>query len=310
MLRGVVHDPTARRMGGVAGHAGLFSTADDLTKFCRMLLNGGALPGGARILSPLTVARMTSPATPAIEANIRGLGWDLDSSFSSNRGEFLPLGSFGHTGFTGTSLWLDPATRTFVIFLSNRVHPDGRGDVTPVRARVASIVASAITDITPAAAAALMWPRHTFDSQTPAVPPPAPLPVLNGIDVLAAGGFAPLKGLRIGLVTNHTGRAQNGQSTIDLMFTSPNVKLVSLFSPEHGIRGILDADVPSSKDEATGLPIHAYALVVPVGAAARMAGGGSKSRVYSRTRRPVAQEISRITSTKGSWTPRSLTRRT
>ena len=110
MLRGVVHDPTARRMGGVAGHAGLFSTADDLAIFCRMLLGGGAM-GATRILSPLAVARMTSPATPAGEANVRGLGWDIDSSYSANRGELLPLGSFGHTGFTGTSIWIDPATR-------------------------------------------------------------------------------------------------------------------------------------------------------------------------------------------------------
>ncbi len=139
-LRGVVHDPTSRRMGGVAGHAGLFSTAADLAIFCRMLLDGGAV-GSARVLSPLAVERMTSPASPAGEANIRGLGWDVDSSYSSNRGEFLPLGSYGHTGFTGTSLWIDPASRVFVVFLSNRVHPDGRGDVTPLRARVASIVA-------------------------------------------------------------------------------------------------------------------------------------------------------------------------
>ena len=108
-VRGVVHDPTARRMGGVAGHAGLFSTAADLATFCRMILGGGA-HRGVRILSPLAVARMTSRATPAEERNVRGLGWDIDSSFSSNRGELLPIGSFGHTGFTGTSLWIDPAS--------------------------------------------------------------------------------------------------------------------------------------------------------------------------------------------------------
>jgi len=261
MMRGVVHDPTARRMGGVAGHAGLFSTADDLAKFCRMLLNGGALPGGARILSPLTVARMTTPSTPSAEPNIRGLGWDMDSSYSANRGELLPLGSFGHTGFTGTSLWMDPATSTYVVILSNRVHPDGKGDATPLRARIATIAASAIADIAPARAQQLMWPRQVFDSQTAAVTPPATLPVQNGIDVLAANGFLQLKGLRVGLVTNHTGRARNGQSTIDLLFKASStpalgMKLVSLFSPEHGIRGILDANVPSTKDEATGLPIH------------------------------------------------------
>jgi uncharacterized protein YbbC (DUF1343 family)/CubicO group peptidase (beta-lactamase class C family) len=262
MLRGVVHDPTARRMGGVAGHAGLFSTADDLAKFCRMLLNGGALPGGARVLSPLTVARMTSPSTSATEPNIRGLGWDLDSSYSANRGELLPLGSFGHTGFTGTSLWMDPATNTFVVILTNRVHPDGKGDATPLRARIATIVASAITDVSPKTAHELMWPRRAFESQTSAVTPPVTLPVQNGIDVLAAGGFAQLKGLRVGLVTNHTGRARNGQSTIDVLFKASTTagpagfKLVSLFAPEHGIRGILDANVPASIDDATGLPIH------------------------------------------------------
>jgi CubicO group peptidase (beta-lactamase class C family) len=122
MLRGVVHDPTARRMGGVAGHAGLFSTAADLAIFCRMLLDGGVYRS-VRIMSPLTVAKMTTPSTSAVERNVRGLGWDIDSSFSSNRGELLPVGSFGHTGFTGTSLWIDPASDVYVVFFTNRVHP-------------------------------------------------------------------------------------------------------------------------------------------------------------------------------------------
>ncbi len=142
-LRGVVHDPTARRMDGVAGHAGLFSTAADLSRFCRMLLNGGSL-GAARILAPATVARMTAPSTPAGMRDVRGLGWDIDSSYSANRGELFPIGSFGHTGFTGTSLWLDPRTKSYVIFLSNRVHPDGKGDVTPLRARIATVAAAAL----------------------------------------------------------------------------------------------------------------------------------------------------------------------
>ena len=255
MLRGVVHDPTARRMGGVAGHAGLFSTAADLTIYARMLLGGGAV-GATRVLAPLTVARMTSPATPAGEPNVRGLGWDLDSSYSANRGELLPLGSFGHTGFTGTSIWVDPATRVFVIFLSNRVHPDGRGDVTPLRARVATIVGSALVDVPREVAARTAFNRQPFDSQTPAVAPPAQIAVMSGIDVLRADGFKALAGLRIGLVTNHTGRARDGAATIDLLASAPNLKLAALFSPEHGIRGILDANVPSSRDEKTGLPIH------------------------------------------------------
>ncbi len=151
MLRGVVHDPTARRMGGVAGHAGLFSTAADLASFCRMLLGGGTFQG-AHILSPLAVEKMTSDASPDLNTTIRALGWDIDSAYSSNRGELLPVGSFGHTGFTGTSLWIDPATGMFVIFLSNRVHPDGKGDVTPLRARVATVAAAAVTSLPPAAA--------------------------------------------------------------------------------------------------------------------------------------------------------------
>jgi CubicO group peptidase (beta-lactamase class C family) len=146
-LRGVVHDPTARRMGGVAGHAGLFSTAADLSIFCRMLLNGGSL-GGARILSPAAVQRMTMAATPPGVKDVRGLGWDIDSSDSGNRGDLFPIGtSFGHTGWTGTSLWLDPQTKGYVIFLSNRVHPDGTGDVTALRGEVASIAAAVLSEM-------------------------------------------------------------------------------------------------------------------------------------------------------------------
>jgi uncharacterized protein YbbC (DUF1343 family)/CubicO group peptidase (beta-lactamase class C family) len=252
MLRGTVHDPTARRMGGVAGHAGLFSTADDIARFARMLLRGGELDG-VRVLSPLTVARMTSPSTPEDEANVRGLGWDMDSSYSANRGELLPVGSFGHTGFTGTSIWVDPATQVFVVFMSNRVHPEGKGDVTPLRARVATIAASAFTAVP---STGLTGTRRTFDSQTPAVPPPAYAPVQTGIDVLRAGGFAALKGMRVGLLTNHTGLARDRAPTIDVLADAPGVTLAALFSPEHGIRGLLDATVPSAKDEKTGLPIH------------------------------------------------------
>jgi uncharacterized protein YbbC (DUF1343 family)/CubicO group peptidase (beta-lactamase class C family) len=253
-LRGVVHDPTARRMGGVAGHAGLFSTAADLSIFARMLLNGGTY-NGTRILSPLTVAKMTTPASAPGDPNVRGLGWDIDSSFSSNRGELLPLGSYGHTGFTGTSLWIDPVTREFVVFMSNRVHPDGKGDVTPLRARVATIAASAITDAPSEAGWTRLMTGRDFG---PSGPPPArakSAPVQTGLDVLRAQGFAPLRGKRVGLITNHTGRARDGATAIDLLFTAPDVKLVALFSPEHGIRGILDSNVPTEVDEKTKLPI-------------------------------------------------------
>jgi uncharacterized protein YbbC (DUF1343 family) len=254
MLRGTVHDPTARRMGGVAGHAGLFSTAADLAVFCRMLLDGG-VAHGVRILSPLTVAKMTTPSTSLTERNVRGLGWDIDSAYSSNRGELLPLGSFGHTGFTGTSLWIDPATRMFVVFLSNRVHPDGKGDVTPLRARVATIAASVVTDVPPGLRTAAVWTGRDFGPSGSAGPPPRPAAVLSGLDVARADGFAALRGKRIGLVTNHTGRARDGATTIDLLHNAKDLTLVKLFSPEHGIRGILDANVPSSRDE-TGLAIN------------------------------------------------------
>ncbi|HEY9500187.1 MAG TPA: serine hydrolase domain-containing protein, partial [Pyrinomonadaceae bacterium] len=144
-LRGEVHDPTSFRMNGVAGHAGLFSTASDLAIYCQMILDGGQYHG-TRILSPLTVAEMTRPRLVTPQGGTRGLGWDINTSFSSNRGELFPLGSFGHTGFTGTSIWIDPASDMFLIFLSNRVHPNGKGDVGPLRGRVALIVAGSVTD--------------------------------------------------------------------------------------------------------------------------------------------------------------------
>ena len=254
MLRGMVHDPTARRMGGVAGHAGLFSTAADLAIFCRMLLDGGEYRG-TRILSPLTVAKMTSPASPAVERNVRALGWDLDSAFSSNRGELLPLGSFGHTGFTGTSLWIDPTTNLFVVFLSNRVHPDGKGDVTPLRARIATVAATAITELPDDFRSTAVMTGRDF-GPSGALPAPQPaVAVATGIDVLRSTGFAILRGKRVGLVTNHTGVARDGATTIDLLHGAKDVTLVRLFSPEHGIRGILDAAVPSATDEKTRLPI-------------------------------------------------------
>jgi uncharacterized protein YbbC (DUF1343 family)/CubicO group peptidase (beta-lactamase class C family) len=255
-LRGIVHDPTARRMGGVAGHAGLFGTARDLSRFARMLLNGGELDG-ARILSAASVTRMITPSTPAGMTAVRGFGWDIDTTYSSNRGDLFPVGSFGHTGFTGTSLWLDPASNGYVIFLSNRLHPDGKGDVTPLRGRVATIAAAALSG-----GVSRLAPSPRDTTRVPASSAPSPVqvgpgaPVLPGIDVLARGDFAPLKGKRVGLVTNHTGLSASGVPTIDLLHKAPGVQLVALFSPEHGIRGIVDADVPSSQDERTGLPIH------------------------------------------------------
>jgi uncharacterized protein YbbC (DUF1343 family)/CubicO group peptidase (beta-lactamase class C family) len=265
-LRGQVHDPTANRMGGVAGHAGLFSTADDLAIYCQMILNGGQY-NGVRILSPMSVATMTRPRVVTEEGAARGLGWDIATTFSTNRGDLFPPGSFGHTGFTGTSLWLDPASETFTVFLSNRVHPDGKGDVGSLRGRVASIVAASITDSTVEqaraesarfAAEALSGAARLSSRANPTarLEPPVDAEVLTGIDVLERDGFKQLAGLRIGLVTNHTGRNRSGRQTIDVLHKAAGVRLVALFSPEHGIRGLMDEKVSDSKDEKTGLPIY------------------------------------------------------
>jgi uncharacterized protein YbbC (DUF1343 family)/CubicO group peptidase (beta-lactamase class C family) len=253
MLRGVVHDPTARRMGGVAGHAGLFGTAADVSIFCQMLLNGGTYHG-TRILSPLTVDKMTTTASSPGVRDVRGLGWDLDSAYSSNRGELLPIGSFGHTGFTGTGVWIDPLTKMYVVFMSNRVHPNGKGDVTPLRARIATIAASAVTDV-PESARERRFTSSVLNPSGAAAAAAPVVPVQTGLDVLRSEGFAPLRGKRVGLITNHTGRARDGATAIDLLFSAPDVRLVTLFSPEHGIRGVLDSNVPASIDDKTKLPI-------------------------------------------------------
>jgi CubicO group peptidase (beta-lactamase class C family) len=145
ILRGEVHDPTAWRMGGVAGHAGLFSSARDVAIFAQMFLDQGTYPGG-RILSPMSIHAMTSPQSPEIGTDVRGYGWDLDSIYSSPRGDLF-RGGYGHTGFTGTSLWIHPPTDSFVIILTNRVHPDGGKDINHLRGAVANIVAASVSEL-------------------------------------------------------------------------------------------------------------------------------------------------------------------
>ncbi|HEX7421072.1 MAG TPA: serine hydrolase domain-containing protein [Thermoanaerobaculia bacterium] len=139
MLRGVVHDPTARRMGGVAGHAGMFTTAADMAKFARALLNGG---GG--VFTPETVKQMTSVQSPLGLAVRRAGGFDIDSGFSRPRGSLFPLGSYGHTGWTGGMIWIDPYSRTFYVFMSNRVHPDGKGNVLSLQRDLGTLVAESV----------------------------------------------------------------------------------------------------------------------------------------------------------------------
>jgi uncharacterized protein YbbC (DUF1343 family)/CubicO group peptidase (beta-lactamase class C family) len=258
-MRGEVHDPRAYEMGGVAGHAGLFSTADDLAIFCQMILNKGEY-NGTRILAPYTVERMVSAQTLPT-SQMRGIGWDVNTSYSSNRGDLFPVGTFGHTGFTGTSIWLDPASETFVVLLTNRVHPNGKGDVTRLRSAVASIVAGAITEAPHAPVLSHLNSPPTYVDAPRAVvnrtvPSGSLHPVLTGIDVLERDGFKQLEGRRVGLITNHTGRDRAGRSTIEVLAAAKNLKLVALFSPEHGLRGAEDSPVANTRDEKTGLPIY------------------------------------------------------
>jgi uncharacterized protein YbbC (DUF1343 family)/CubicO group peptidase (beta-lactamase class C family) len=237
MLRGVVHDPTSRKMGGVTGHAGLFTTAGDMAKYARMILNNGA-----NVLKPETVKLMTTPQTIATVFERRGLGWDIDSAFSRPRGKTFPIGSFGHTGFTGTSLWIEPQTKTFIVFMSSRLHPDGKGSVRDLYEEIGTAAAQGMAF----AASGPPWPRDEKEVPT----------VLNGIDVLARRKFADLEGLRVGLITNQTGIDAQRRSTIDLLAAAPDVKLKKLFSPEHGIRGELDQEkIGDTRDKKTGLPV-------------------------------------------------------
>jgi uncharacterized protein YbbC (DUF1343 family)/CubicO group peptidase (beta-lactamase class C family) len=259
MLWGEVHDPTAYNMGGVAGHAGLFSTADDLAIFAQMLLNGGTY-GTVRVLSPLAVEKMTTAQTPPNAMSLRGLGWDIDSPFASNRGELFPVGSYGHTGWTGTSIWIDPVSKTYVIVLTNRVHPDGKGDVIGLRARVATVVAAALG---PASAEQVLASRRSLTGYSELMRSYRVQGVRNGkvktgIDVLAAQNFAPLAGLRVGLITNQTGRDAEGRRTVDLLYRAPGVRLKAIFGPEHGFTGTAAEGerVTSGVDPPTHLPVY------------------------------------------------------
>src|SRR5438046_8645300 len=200
MLWREVHDPTAYNVGGVAGHAGLFSTADDLGVFARMLLNGGS-SNGVRILRPVTVDKMTTPQTPFGKMAVRGLGWDIDSPLASNRGDLFPVGSFGHTGFTGTSIWIDPFSKTYVILLTNAVHPTGQGNAVALRGKIADVVAAAYAHVpTPEELAVRqVITSHAELMNSYRVQPARNDKVQTGIDVLEAENFASLAGFHPGL---------------------------------------------------------------------------------------------------------------
>jgi uncharacterized protein YbbC (DUF1343 family)/CubicO group peptidase (beta-lactamase class C family) len=251
-LWGVVHDDTSRYMGGVAGHAGLFTTADDLAKFAQMLLDHGQA-NGTRLFSPLTIEKFTTPESPADQPILRGLGWDIDSPYSSNRGDLFPIGSFGHTGFTGTSMWMDPVSRSYVILLTNVVHPHRGKSLSSLRSRVATIAAASFGIAAPEVALTGYNETIVGPGLHRVVEPKKA--VLTGLDVLAKDNFAALRGKRVGLITNHTGLSRDGKRNVDLMVAA-GIKVVTLFTPEHGLEGTQDQqNVSDSKDLATGLPV-------------------------------------------------------
>ncbi|MBV8817016.1 MAG: DUF1343 domain-containing protein, partial [Acidobacteriaceae bacterium] len=230
-IRGAVHDETSRFMGGVAGHAGLFTTADDLALFAQMMLDGGVIKG-KRIFSAAAIQTFTSPQSPRGLAAVRGFGWDIDSPYSKNRGDLFPIGSYGHTGFTGTSIWIDPASKTYVILLANSVHPHRGKNLAGLRGHVATIAAESV-----------------------GVQPLSAGRVLTGLDVLTQEKFAPLAGKRVGLITNHTGLSGDGKRNFDLMVAA-GVRLTRIFTPEHGLAGQADQpDVADTKDRSTGIPV-------------------------------------------------------
>jgi uncharacterized protein YbbC (DUF1343 family)/CubicO group peptidase (beta-lactamase class C family) len=257
ILCGEVHDPAAGRMGGVAGHAGLFSTADDLSLFSRMLLDGGEI-NGVRILNSSTVEAMTSPQSPSGKIPLRGLGWAIAAPFASNRDELVPVGSYGHKGYTGTFIWIDPVTRSYVIILTNRVHPDGKGNAEPLRKKIIELVSRASgalsNDQVFAKRSSLKGTHSKEENIEKKVI--SRNRILTGIDVLEQEDFSPLSGLRIGLITNHTGIDSNGRRSVDILYKAQNVKLAAIFNPEHGLSGKERTKVSSTTDLATGLPVY------------------------------------------------------
>jgi uncharacterized protein YbbC (DUF1343 family)/CubicO group peptidase (beta-lactamase class C family) len=269
MLRGVVHDPTSRRMGGVAGHAGLFSDGEDVSIYAQNLLDRLAGRSSRFPLSRRVLEKMVAPEQPATGTALRGFGWDIDSPYSSNRGTLFPVGSFGHTGFTGTSLWIDPVSGSYVIVLANAVHPDGPRGIASLRGKIADAAAVALDIHSDSGALAARITGYNESLSGMRRRAARNAQVETGIDVLESSHFAELAAaarrhggrLRMGLLTNPTGMDSAGRRTIDVLFHDaaaavPGLTLSVLFSPEHGLAGSYDQpDVPDSTDAATGLPV-------------------------------------------------------
>lgn len=231
MIRGDVHDPRAFRLGGVAGHAGLFASAPDLARFARAMLGEGELDG-ARVLAPESVRALVAPQRlPGGVTN--GLGWDLRGVAEARAHGGMSDAAYGHLGWTGTSIRIDPRLDAFAIVLSNDVHPDGRGDVRPLAAALERIVARGI-------ARAL---------------PPASVDVRAGIDVELARGLPTLRDAHAVLLTHDAARARDGRRTLDVLAAAPRFELLRVLAPEHGLDVDREGGVPDGRDARTGLPV-------------------------------------------------------
>ena len=235
LIHGEVHDPRAWLLGGVAGNAGVFATADDVARFARMLLGEGQLDG-VRILSRASFQELTRPQLlPG--ATIRSAGWDVQSAYSKPRGRYLSPRAFGHGGYTGVSLWVDPELDLFVSFSSNRVHPNAEGNVIALEANITDAAVEAIQPIPPAC-----------DTPAPAVQ--------NGIDVLRARGYEELRGHKVALITHRAAIAADGTTTLDVLSNAPEVNLVAILSPEHGLEAKDEGHIGDTRDSRTSLPVY------------------------------------------------------
>jgi uncharacterized protein YbbC (DUF1343 family)/CubicO group peptidase (beta-lactamase class C family) len=268
-----VQDSTAYRMQGVAGHAGLFSTAGDLAIFAQMMLDEGRR-GQARILTPASVEEMTAPMSPRGEPRLRGLGWDLGPVLAANRYQLPPAGSYGHKGYSGTMLWIDPVTGTYVVILTNRVYMGAGGDAELLRTRILAVVAEAAGDLSSAdvlkrdpALAAWCGSNHgcmrTGESRR----------VETGADLAESSHFAALKGLRVGLITNRAAVDSAGRDLLHVMRAAPGLRLVALFTPEHGFSAFAEGDVASGVEEKSGVAMFS---------------------LYGTARRPTSEMLSGI----------------
>lgn len=256
-IKGVVHDPRAYEMDGVAGHAGLFSTGVDMAILGAALAGRGTYVPASdpsspiRILKPETFAQMTAPQ--AVPRGIRSLGWDKRSPYSGNRGSNMSPSAFGHGGFTGTAFWVDPDFDLFVVFLGNRLHPDGEGGVNALAGKIGTIAVDAIRERPDADATKNFVAKSVYRS--PNAGKSDVSGTLAGIDALDRDGYSILKGRKVGLLTNQTGILRDGRR-IPKAMRDAGVELTTLFSPEHGLYGVLDqSDIGDGKDSETGLPV-------------------------------------------------------